>query len=147
MSKLVYGHFKSYRNSMMDTKPGDVVVTRYDRKGNPIRNDYYEVTSSGLPTNEKYVESFGLNKDGEETTFNSASSFDKAPKAHSKLVKSERISDVHTERKPDLVPPKSFISYQSAMAYARVKSLQLRLTHQVKKIDSQWVVIAVLDKK
>lgn len=144
MSKLVYGHFKSYRNNMMDTKPSNVIVTRYDKKGNPIRKDIYEVTSTGLPTNEMYVESYGMDSNGEEKTFNAVSSVDKPPKSKSKLVKSEILPKSFNEKDSDLLPPKSFVSYQSAMAYAKVKSVGLGVTHQVRKINSQWVVIAVL---
>ena len=128
---------------LMDTKPSDVVVTRYDKKGNPIRKDYYQVTSDGLPTNEMYIESHKLNEYGVEKTFNSASSYDKLPKSHSKLVKSEVLSTSFEENDLDFFPPKSFVNYQSAVAYAKVKSVQLKVTHQVRKINSQWVVNAV----
>ena len=47
MTKLVYGNFKGYANRFSKTKPGEVVVTRYDKNGAPIRKDHYEVTSEG----------------------------------------------------------------------------------------------------
>lgn len=141
MSKIVYGHFKGYSNKNADTKPGDVVVTRYDKKGNPVKKDYYEVNSSGVPNSELYIEEQFTSEMGEEKYFNKSQS--SASKATTKLVKSVPIDELDRQRTNSSKEiGKSFESYHTAMSYAKEASIMTGNSHQVIKIGDKWNVKA-----
>ncbi len=124
MSRISYGWIKNYGNTQTNSAPSDVIVTKYDKLGNPIRLDFYKVHAEN-------VSPYWVQEGGLLTT-----PWAKNPAYE--LIKSEKITSDITPIISNNCP--TFDTIQSAMNHAKNESIRLKTTHKITKVNNRWIV-------